>query len=323
MSIVLNEEEINRIFSFEEYIPYLKARLKESVISPERIVFPISPGLNDNKMFVMPASDGHRYAIVKQLIHHSGINEEANAGFTGYCLLFDISTGELLSIMDAQRMTVLRTVSNSVLAASYLSPDKPEQILVIGNGQIARKLCIAYNETFPDADIHIWGRNAARVEEARLELRKSGIHPFQASDLESAVRNADIVSCATASKAPLLLNDWLSSGTHVDLIGSYSPDMREVDTETIRLNSIFTDTRSEKTLLSGDLFHPIEEGAWDAEKIQADLSELCLGKHPGRKSGEEITVFKAVGSAVFDLHCASWLFTQWLNASMQDDSSLF
>jgi ornithine cyclodeaminase len=127
------------------------------------------------------------------------------------------------------------------------------------------------------------------------------------SDLEVGVRNADIVTCATLSETPLIRGEWLQAGTHLDLIGSFAPSMREADAECFRHSSVFVDT-VEAPAKSGDLLSAMQDGALTRERIVATLEDLVRGNHSGRRAADEVTVFKAVGTALEDLAAARLAF---------------
>ena len=129
-------------------------------------------------------------------------------------------------------------------------------------------------------------------------------------DLEAAVRDADIISCATTSRDPLIHGEWLSDGAHVDLVGGFRPDMREADDRVIQRARIFVDTRAGALAEAGDIVQPIAAGILNADDIAGDLFELCLGTLRGRQSPAEITVFKSVGSALEDLAAAELLISR-------------
>jgi ornithine cyclodeaminase len=140
-----------------------------------------------------------------------------------------------------------------------------------------------------------------------------GFEAAVGDDLERLVRNADIVCCATLSKAPLVHGRWLKPGTHVDLVGSFRPDMREADDDVLRLARVFVDTRV-ALQEAGDLVDPIRRGIIGAADIQGDLFDLCRGKIEGRASAEEITVFKSVGTALEDFAAAMRVWRSFAGA---------
>ena len=149
--------------------------------------------------------------------------------------------------------------------------------------------------------VTVWGRNPERAALVVEGLAGSGLEAAVATDLEAAVGEADIVSCATLADDPIIRGEWLRPGVHLDLIGGFTPKMREADDECVRRATVFCDTREGATVEAGDLVQPLQSGVLKMEDIAADLYDLCRGRHPGRTSGEEITMHKAAGAALEDL----------------------
>ena len=135
-------------------------------------------------------------------------------------------------------------------------------------------------------------------------LGGSGLEAAVATDLEAAVGEADIVSCATLANDPIIRGEWLRPGVHLDLIGGFTPGMREADDECIRRATVFCDTREGAIVEGGDLVQPLQSGVLKMDDIAADLYDLCRDRHPGRRSDDEITMHKATGAALEDLAAA-------------------
>jgi ornithine cyclodeaminase/alanine dehydrogenase-like protein (mu-crystallin family) len=135
-------------------------------------------------------------------------------------------------------------------------------------------------------------------------LSAAGLSPDIADDLEMAVREADIISCATLSQSPLIRGTWLKPGAHVDLVGAFSPKTREADDQAIRRARVYVDSRATAPKASGDIAIPLKKKVLTLKKIQGDLYELCRGKAKGRKRADEITLFKSTGLALEDLAAA-------------------
>jgi len=162
--------------------------------------------------------------------------------------------------------------------------------------------------------------NAGLADALVARLRKLDFDASVAPDLEAAVRAADIVTCATLTTRPLVLGEWLHPEVHLDLIGSFTPEMRETDDVAIRRASVFVDTET-ALAESGDLLQPLQSGAFVAGQLAGTLSDLCAGRHPGRKHPQELTLFKAVGTAMSDLAAAMVARTQLgLKSSVNSDA---
>lgn len=218
-------------------------------------------------------------------------------------LLFDAATGVPLAQLDGNEITSRRTAAAAALAASYLARADARRLLVLGTGRVAKLLAAAMRVVRPIDEVVIWNHRPASAQALAAELRDAG-HPACATDdLEHAVQHADIVSCATLSTTALVRGAWLRPGTHLDLIGSFTPQMREADGACFAASRVFVDT-SEALAKSGDVLDAVAEGAFSPAQLQGTLAELCAGTRPGRLEAAERTLFKAVGSALEDLAAA-------------------
>ena len=175
---------------------------------------------------------------------------------------------------------------------------------MIGAGALAPHLVRAHRAVRPITRVTLWNRTRSRAISTAFALSAAGIEAEIADDLEAAVREADIVSCATLSPQPLVRGAWLKKGAHVDLVGAFTPTMREADDEAMRRARVYVDTRAGAPKGSGDIAIPLKKKVIALKDIQGDLFELCRGKAKGRKRGDEITLFKSVGIALEDLAAA-------------------
>jgi ornithine cyclodeaminase len=221
----------------------------------------------------------------------------------GVYILFSGKTGEVLAMIDGNELTARRTVAASALASSYLSRPDARTLLIAGTGRLARLMAEAHAVVRPVQRVMVWGREPAKAAAVVAELSGFGFDVSVAEDLRSAVENADIVSCVTLSREPLIQGAWLRPGTHLDLVGGFTPQMRESDDEAVKRASVFIDTPGAMSE-AGDLVIPIASGVLHEADIQADFAALVRGVHPGRTSAEEITFFKSVGASLEDLAAA-------------------
>ena len=218
-------------------------------------------------------------------------------------LLFDAATGVPLAQLDGNEITSRRTAAASALAASYLSRTDAHRLLVLGTGRVASLLAEAMRAVRPIQEVVVWNHRAASAQSMVDTLDAQGFRAHVATSLEDAVTAADIVSCATLATAPLIRGEWLQPGTHLDLIGSFTPQMCEADATCFARSRVFVDT-AEALAKSGDVLQAVAAGAFDASQLQGTLAELCTGTHQGRREAAEITLFKAVGTALEDLAAA-------------------
>ncbi|WP_321893114.1 bifunctional Delta(1)-pyrroline-2-carboxylate/Delta(1)-piperideine-2-carboxylate reductase [Paraburkholderia tropica] len=219
-------------------------------------------------------------------------------------ILLDATTGAPLAMLDGDVITSRRTAAASALAASFLSRNDSSNLLLVGAGRVGSLIPDAYTAVRPIRSISVWDVDARNSELLVDKLNARGFSAKLADDLESAAGNADIISCATLSTQPLIRGAWLRPGTHLDLIGGFTPTMRESDDDCYVGTSVFVDT-DEALMKAGDLLSPMQSGAFDRALTRATLAQLCRAEHPGRQNPQEITVFKAVGTALEDLAAAS------------------
>ena len=225
----------------------------------------------------------------------------------GLVALFDPATGAPRLVADGEAMTFRKTAADSGLGARLLAPPAPETLLVVGAGGLAPHVVAAHRAARPSiARVLIWNRTAARAETLAGRLAAEGVPAVAPRALDEAVAAADIVSCVTMSAAPLVKGRLLKPGAHLDLVGAYRPDMRECDDDAVRRGTLFVDTRTNMEG-SGDLAQPVAAGVIDWPDVVADYADLIAGRHPGRRSADEITVCKNVGGAHLDLFAAEAL----------------
>jgi ornithine cyclodeaminase len=222
----------------------------------------------------------------------------------GRYLLMSGATGAPLALMDAQALTAWRTAAASALAASYLARADAEHLVMIGAGALAPHLVRAHMAVRPIRRVTLWNRTHSRAVALAFGLTVTGVEATIADDLATAVRDADIVCCATLATEPIVRGAWLKPGAHVDLVGGFTPKMREADNDAIKRARVFVDTRAGATREAGDIAIPLRRGILAKKGIRGDLFELCRGKAKGRTSDKQITLFKSVGSAIEDLAAA-------------------
>lgn len=226
----------------------------------------------------------------------------------GAMIFFDPQSGTPEAIIDSRLITEIKTCSDSILGARLLARPDSERLLIIGGGSIAQSLIGAYLSVFPELkQIAIWTR---RPEQARDIVARSVDLPVElvaADKLPAFAAQADIVSSATLARTPVLRGEWISPGTHVDLIGAFKADMREADDELILKGTLFVDSRETTLAHIGELMIPLDTGLIDEADVKADFYDLISGVHPGRLCETEITVFKNGGGAHLDLMIADYI----------------
>jgi ornithine cyclodeaminase/alanine dehydrogenase-like protein (mu-crystallin family) len=218
--------------------------------------------------------------------------------------LFSDDDGQLEAILDFHLVTKWKTAGDSLLAARRLARPDSKRILIVGAGTVGRSLWQAYSAAFPEAEFSVWNRSP----EGAQQFAKDCDGVTVATDLERAVREADIVTSATMTTEPLLKGAWFQPGQHIDLIGAYRPDMREVDDEALLRSRVFVDSYATTMNHIGELRIPLEAGVISPDHIVADYYELDMFQ---RGSDDEITLFKNGGGAHLDLMTSRYILDVW------------
>jgi ornithine cyclodeaminase len=191
----------------------------------------------------------------------------------------------------------------SALAASYLARADASRLLVVGAGRVASLLPAALAAVRPIEQVQVWNHRSDRARTLARSLCEQGWRAEATDDLHQAVQHADVVSCATLATQPLIRGEWLQQGMHLDLIGSFTPEMREADAQCVARARVFVD-QDEALAKAGDLLQAMAEHAFERIALQGTLEQLCRGRRNGRADASEITLFKSVGSAWQDLAAA-------------------
>lgn len=221
----------------------------------------------------------------------------------GTVSLFSDQTGELEAFIDFHLLTKWKTAADSLLATKYLARKNSEKILLVGSGNMSSAMVAAYKTIFPDANYYIWSRS---LENASIFSKKHAVTLVQ--NLKKGVEEADIICTATMSIMPLIKGKWLRPGQHLDLIGSYRPDMREIDDIAIKKGRIFVDSFDTTVEHIGELKIPLQSRVIKREDILADFYSLNKFK---RKSQNEITIAKNGGGAHLDLMTSKYILKKW------------
>lgn len=308
--LIIDAERTRSLLPFAELVPALETAFCEPVEVPLRHNHSIAPDSDSpGCMLLMPAWNRQGFLGIKTVTIYPHNASKGLPGLHSTYMLHNAETGAPLALIDGNEITSRRTAAASALAASFLSREDAASLLVVGAGRVASLLAYAYRAVRPIRQVAVWDINPAQAVTLVEQLQRDGFESWVADDLEAACAHADIVTCATLSTTPLILRDWLRDGTHLDLIGGFTPQMRETDDACFAGTSVFVDTY-EAVLKAGDLLSPLASGALLESDIRSNLASLCQGKHPGRATAKEITVFKAVGTALEDLAAAQLVYLQ-------------
>ena len=309
-------DETRARLAFAPLVDAVQAMFARGCELPPRQVLELArDGAEPVTSLVMAAWQEGRCYGVKVVNIAPGNGARGLPGLHSTYVLYDASSGVPLAWIDGDEITARRTAATSALAASWLAPASASHLALIGAGRIARLLPEAHRVVRPIERVSVWARSSERAAEVVAALSGQGFETRVASSVEAAVVDADIVSCATLAREPLVRGAWLRPGSHLDLIGSFTPAMREADIDCFAAASVVVDS-DDAVQKSGDLIAPIASGVLAAASIRT-LAELARSRGVIRPATSPTTrtttpcatarprtVFKSVGSALEDLAAA-------------------
>lgn len=299
-------EQIHQALDYPGLISALRDLFASGAQAPLRHVHPVAPK-RGGKLLLMPAwQEGQ--AIAVKIVTVFPDNRAFGVGtVAATVLLMDGATGHPIALFDGEALTLRRTGAASALASSYLSRADSSTLVVVGAGQLAPFMAHAHCAVRPIERVLVWARRPEAAVNLAARLDREGLPAFAWEDLPSALAQADIVTCATTSSEPIVQARFVKAGAHVDLVGAFTPGMREVDDALVQDSRIFVDTFAGALAEAGDLVQALAAGLISRQDILGELADLTCGRHPGRGSSQERTLFKSVGTAVEDLAAASYV----------------
>lgn len=300
---IIDADEVARRAPYAALVAAFEAGHRDPIAACERIVY--GPDGDPRRFMALPAwqaggVDGGAIGI-KLVTVFPDNRRRGLPSVQAVVLLFDGETGEVLAMIDGTELTYRKTASDSALGSSLLSREDSRTLLMVGAGGLAEHLIAAHRAVRPSIDrVLIWNRTAGKAE----ALVDAGVADAVVEDLDEAVSGADVISTATMSREPLIKGALLRSGAHVDCVGAFLPDHREVDDDVVTRAEIFVDSREAAVHESGDLVLPTAAGTIGPDSVRADLFQLCRGEHQGRSGPAAITMFENGGGGHLDLMTA-------------------
>jgi ornithine cyclodeaminase len=311
--LILNYDQVKQLLPMRECIDVmadaLSALARGEAEMPLRTIF--RPKDVHGVMAMMPSfrrGDATLFGLKAICVFpdNAAIGKDAHQGGV---LLFSGQTGELLALVNASAITEIRTAAVSAVATRALAREDASELAIIGAGVQARSHLEAIVSVRPIKRARIAARRFEKAQSFVAEMRSRFAFEITATPTsEEAVRDADIIVTATTSFEPVVQRKRISTGTHINAVGTYSFKARELDTATMRDATLFVDRRESALNEAGDYVIAAAEGAFGPEHIRAELGEVLIGSHPGRTSNDEVTVFKSLGLAVEDLASAAHVY---------------
>jgi alanine dehydrogenase len=304
---IIDEAGVDAALDFPALIDAIAAALRSDLVVPVRHHHTIARSDGDATHLIMPAwaASAGGFLGVKIVNVFPGNAARGLPSVMGSYILMNGDTGAPLAVIDGTRLTLWRTAATSALAARHLAAPEASVHLMVGAGALAPFFIRAHRAVRPITRTILWNKTQGNAEALAARLADEGVAIEVADDLESAVREADIISTATLSKAPLVLGAWLKPGAHLDCVGAFTPAMRETDDAAVTRARLFVDTRGGALKEGGDFTQPIAAGVIAAAKVEAELAELARGAFSFTRTPGDITFYKSTGGAIFDLAAAA------------------
>jgi ornithine cyclodeaminase/alanine dehydrogenase len=314
--LILTRSDVESLLTMQDAIEAVERGFRElargNVSMPQRAATPVTPhkGLH----LSMPAYVGGEVdALSIKIVTVYGDNP-ARYGLPtiqGALLLHDAATGALLAMMDAEYLTAMRTGAVSGVATQYLAREDASIVTLFGAGAQAGAQLAAMCTVRPIEQAFVITRTGTKDLEFCLRMENElGIPVLPCRNTRVGVESADIICTATNSHTPLFNGNWLQDGAHVNAVGAYTTQMRELDTHTIQTARIFVDSHEAAQAEAGDITIPIARGKFSYDRVAGELGRLINGEIPGRTCNSEITVFKSVGLAIQDAVTAASVYAK-------------
>lgn len=321
-TLLFTDHDVRALLPMRECIEVMSDALTQvargASVLPLRTVLRL--GTSRNAFATMPAvlgTDGEAAIGAKIISVFPGNDATAFDSHIGVVLLFDAHHGTLLAIADASSITALRTAAVSGLATRHLARDNASTLAVLGAGVLALPHIEAVCAVRPITAVRVWSRSGSAPSSrasllAEHAMASLGVDVHVADSVEAAVDGADVVCTITSSRTPIVERDWIAPGTHINAVGASMRDARELQSAVVASARFFCDRRESVLAESGDYLIPLAEGAFGADHLLGDLGEVIAGTRTGRRSSEEITLFKSLGLAVEDVASLRYIHARGL-----------
>ena len=313
--LVLAHDDVKRLLPMDDCVELMEKVLADlargSVWQPLRFV--VRPPEEPSLMGLMPAhrsEPGASYGLKVVCIFPSNADRGIDL-HQGGVLLFDGETGALRALVDASAVTAVRTAAVSAVATKLLARKDARRLAILGSGVQARSHLEAMAVAREFEAARVWSRTAERAQAFAAEVQAPfGVEAVETA--EEALRDADVVVTATSAREPIVRREWLAAGAHVNAVGSSIPTARELDADSVAAGVLFADARESMLNEGGDYLFAVQEAGIGPDQIRAELGEILIGSADGRRSDDELTIFKSLGLAAEDLAAAEHVYARAL-----------
>lgn len=324
-ALLLTERDVRKVLPMPDLIAAMEGALTQfsagAVSQPVRSVIEVG---TDRAFFgIMPAAlndppaMGAKLVTVYERNHHLGLPSHLAT-----IILLDHATGALAAILDGRYITEARTAAVSAVSVKHLANPRARVLAIIGSGVQARSHLEAIRHVRDLSEVRVWSPNTAHRDAFIADMSATGLRMRGEASAASAVRGADLIVLATSSRTPVIDSTDVADGAHIAAVGACRPDQREMPTALVARSRVFVDSRAAAAREAGDLLIPIGEGAIHEDHISGELGDLVGGRVAGRRSPEQVTIFKSLGLAVEDIVAAQLVVARARTAGLGQSISL-
>jgi len=310
--LIINQAEVHQLLPIDECMEAMAAAL--TALSHGKAINPLRQVLHlPDRRGLLGIMPGHLEGLnslglkVVSVFHNNrGTEHDSHQGAV---LVFEAEHGCLQALVDASAITAIRTAAVSGVATRLLAREDAGELAILGSGVQAHAHVNAMLAARSIGRVRVWSPNPEHVQAfARNICEKQAIEATAVNSAREAVKGADIICTATSSREPVLMGEWLAPGVHINAVGSSMPQARELDTNAVAKSRLFVDRRESTINEAGDYLIAKREGTIGDHHIQGELGEILAGQIVGRRSDQEITLFKSLGLAVEDIAAAHLVY---------------
>jgi len=303
----IDKAEVARLLPYQELIQSLATGLLEPIESPARSFF--SPNHDASSVLIMPAWRAHRLMGTKIVSIWPENNAKGKPAVSAVYVVTSCADGSPLAVIDGTELTLRRTAAAAALGAQLLARPNSQKLAVLGTGALSVPMVLAHHGVFNLSETIIWGRHLAKAQAVVDQLAQVGITARASTDLPSTMASADVVVAVTTATEPFIQSDWVMPGTHLGLIGAFTPNMAEAEPRLLTKVRLFVDSREAVLQKGGEVLQALRTGLITETGVLGELADLLVSAQQitGRISAQDITVFKSVGFAALDLIAAEHL----------------
>jgi ornithine cyclodeaminase len=302
-----DQAAVAQALTYPALIDALAAGLQQPIESPARSVY--APNGDNSAVLIMPAWKHHENMGVKLVSIWPGNSARGKSAVSAVYVLISCEDGNPVAVLDGTELTLRRTAAAAALAARILARKNSQTLAILGTGSLSAPMAAAHASVMDFKRIVVWGRDVNKAQAVVDSLALQGITAQASGDLQATLAQADVVSAASTATEPFIRSDWVKPGTHLGLIGAFTPTMAEAEPALMPRAQVFADSLEAILQKGGEVLQAIQQGLIAASDIQAELAEIAAQpQRTWRSDDDAITVFKSVGFASLDLIAAELVF---------------